>query len=60
MDGTDVRVAVETLSLRPPPPPPPPSPRLPPAPPSPPLGLLGSKRDDERVGDLHTNNTDKD
>jgi hypothetical protein len=50
VDGTDVRVAVDTLSLRPPPHSPPPSPRLPPVP-SPPLGLLGSKRD-ERVGDL--------
>ena len=49
MDGTDVRVAVDTLSLRPPPPLSPPS-RLPPVP-SPPMGLLGSRRD-ERVGDL--------
>lgn len=46
MDGTDVRVAVDTLSLRPLSPPS----RLPPVP-SPPMGLPGSKRD-ERVGDL--------
>ena len=43
--------------------PPSPSPSLspsPPGPPSPPLGLLRSKRNDERVGDLHINNTNKD